>query len=138
MEQNALTAKQTEAAAARAAFAAIGSYPVRLTYIFTDPPTSILLTCKMLLNADDINARQAFYALPQGDMEAGQFDYEVDLLSRIVTRVDGLPGFEDPATGTLGEALKEYFRPGGEMLKKIATDAIQMYNKMTQPQEFFR
>lgn len=133
---------------AKAAFVGIGSYPVRLTYLFTEPKTSILFKCKMLLEADDVAARQAYYALPEGDMPAAQFAYEVDMLCRIVTDVEGLPGFEfdgqrESVDGdkrrpqTLADALKEYFETGEPLLRKIASEAVTMYNKVTQPQEFF-
>lgn len=139
MEQN-KTAKD-----AKAAFVSIGSYPVGLTYSFTNPPTSILFTCKMIMTADDVAARQAFYAKPTGDQEAGEFEYLVDMLCRITEKVDGLPGFEMIVTAADGEKLlpfseqlKAYFSSGQPILRKIAKDAVEMYNRISQPEEFFR
>lgn len=141
--------EQTNKPDAKAAFVSIGSYPVRLTYLFTDPATVIEFTCKMAMSADDIAARQAFYALPAGDMEKGEFDYNVDMLTRIATDVVGLPGFDwnsehEVVEGntrrprTLAEALKEYFASGEPILRKIAKDAVAQYNRIAEPQEFFR
>lgn len=137
--------------AARAAFVGITTAIVRLTYKFTETPTVIVFNCKMALDQDDKEARQAFYALPDGDQAAGQHRYYVDFLSRIVTRrPEGLPGFDEllPGSGPgtaagvtmadVSNAIKAYFETGEPILKKIAADAVDQYNRITQPEEFFR
>lgn len=133
---------------AKAAFVSIGSYPVSLTYLFTTPPTEILFTCKMIMSADDLAARQAFYAKPTGDQEAGEFEHNVDMISRVATSVTGLPGFEfitgvpsadpDAVLPSFAEQLKAYFSTGEPILKKIAHDAVAQYNRIAEPVEFFR
>ena len=139
--------KPTPAAADKAAFMSISTFPVVLTYNFTDPATVIRFKCKMALDSDDKEARQAFYMQPDGDIAAGQHAYYVDMLSRIiVARPEGLPGFDDLLSGDPGsvkrsqiaEAIRTYFRTGEPILQKVAADAIEMYNKISQPVEFFR
>lgn len=141
MEQN--KAKELS----RADLLAITTIPVGLTYNFTTPPIAILFQCKMALSADDVAARQAFYSKPDGDIAAGQYAYQVDMLGRIVTGVKGLPGFEYPGgpraanagpAPTLAEALAEYFATDEPILKKIAGDFMDQYSRITQPAEFFR
>lgn len=128
----------------KAAFVGISQFPVSLTYLFTDPPTLIAFGCKMAMSDDDKAARQAFYSQSQGDIDAGSFAYHVDMLSRIVESVEGLPGFNDLfdtpeiERPTMAEAIKAYFSTGEPLLRKIAADAIDRYNVVSQPAEFFR
>lgn len=146
MEQ-AKEAKENTNGAARAAFVGITTAIVRLTYKFTETPTVIVFNCKMALDQDDKEARQAFYALPDGDQATGQHRYYVDFLSRIVTRrPEGLPGFDEllpeldggVKRSDIANAVKAYFETGEPILKKIAADAVDQYNRITQPEEFFR
>lgn len=121
--------------------------PVRLTYQFTDPATVITFFCKMALSADDESARQAFYAQPKAEQDAGEHAYYVDLLSRVaVAKPDGLPGFDEFANDrfvkgtdeTAGELIKAFLSEPSDMKKKIVGDAITRYNRIIQPAEFFR
>lgn len=128
------------------AFFAMDRIPVRLTYGFTDPPTVITFFCKLALTSEDEQARQAFYAQPEGDRVAGQHAYYVDLLCRVTTkRPDGLPGFEEfyqsregLTLEVLRGALREYLSEPSEMKVKVVADAIEQYNRLSQPAEFFR
>jgi hypothetical protein len=133
--------------AARAAFVSLANVPVKLTYRFDGMPAVIEFKCKMALDQDDKEARQAFYAKPDGDQAAGLHRYYVDFLSRIVTsRPNGLPGFDEllPADAgavkksDIANAIKAYFETGEPILKKIAEDAVEMYNRISAPAEFFR
>lgn len=122
----------------------IGRVVVSLTYHLTGEPLAIVFHCKLALDADDKAARQAFYAQPDGDVEAGAFAYHVDMLARIVQAVDGLPGFGDvldrnvSAPNPIADAIREYFGTAEPILQKIAADAVELYNRNTQPAEFFR
>ncbi len=116
--------------------AGLQNLQVELTYEFGP---AIIFPCKVAMNSDDIEARQAFYKQPEGDQETGRFNYHVDMLARIVVDgPEGLPGF--PVTGLtdLPAAIREYFGSGEDILRKIANDAIERYNVLTQPKEFFR
>lgn len=113
------------------AFLGIDEIPVSLTYGFAPGP--ITFFCKLALNSEDLEARQKFYAQATPDQSKGRHAYNVGFLSRVVKRVDGLPGYEKVDGG-----IKEYFWNPSEMSKKIAADAVDMYNKAVQPDEFFR
>ena len=138
------TAKAKTNGSAKAAFLAIGNFLVTITYLFTDPETVIKLRCKMVMTADDKAARQAFYAQPDGDRDAGLYAYQVDMLGRILSDwPEGLPGFEvytgEPFTPAAGRAaINEYFATGEPILRKIANDAIERYTVISQPAELFR
>lgn len=129
----------------KADFVAINSIPVILTYQFGETPTIINFKCKIAYTADDRAARQAFFGLPDGDRSKGEFRFNVEMLSRIVTEVpDGLPGFIVPTSTelkpreALRAAINSYFETGEPILQKIAGDAIDRYNILSQPAEFFR
>jgi hypothetical protein len=144
MEQ-AKKALETDGGLTKAGFVGITNVLVSLTYTFMQPPIEIGFNCKMAMDQDDKAARQAFYSQPDGDIEAGQFRYNVDMLSRIVVaRPVGLPGFKldgDPGSikkSDIAAAIQEYFSSGEPMLQKVAADAIERYSLITQPAEFFR
>jgi hypothetical protein len=123
----------------RADLMALTSYTVPVTYndLADDrPPLNVVFKCKIALTADDVNARQAFYGQPAGDIAAGQHAYNVDFLARIVTDVEGLPEFEP--TPTLAEALKGYLSPEAPIFLEIAQKALDRYTIVSQPAEFFR
>jgi hypothetical protein len=125
--------------------------PVSLTYRFTDPPTVITFFCRLALSADDNKARAAYYDQPKADQERGQHAYYVDLLCRITAAAPtGLPGFDEALENDEKESegpssladvqrlLKSYLSDPTPVKKKIAEDAIEAYNRITQPAEFFR
>lgn len=142
-------AKEPAKEQTKADFVSIDTIPIILTYEFGDSPTVIKFKCNIAYTADDRAARQAYYALPDGDKDKGAFRFNVDMLSRIVSEIpEGLPGFEvrGSATATpeagqaasISAAIKEYFGTGEPILQKIAADAIDRYNVLSQPAEFFR
>lgn len=124
--------------------------PVTLTYQFTEPATVITFFCKLALAADDIDARQKFYAQPLGDQEKGKHAYNVDLLCRITAAMpEGLPGFNEqflkrenpPSPITLKfiiDELRAFLSEPTPMKIKVADDAIDRYNRIAMPAEFFR
>lgn len=127
--------------------------PVQLTYLFTTPATVITFFCKMALADDDRDARQKFYSQSEAEQAAGLHAYYVDLLSRITAaKPDGLPGFDafltegitktdppTPITLALTKArLGEFLSEPSDMKKKVVADAIELYNRVAQPVEFFR
>lgn len=126
----------------------IGFFLVELTYSHLPTPIAIKLKCKIALDEDDKAARQAFYSQADGDIEKGKFAYHVDMLSRIVMeKPEGLPGFDDLMPDvreegreypTLAAAIIDYFSTGEPILRKIAGDALDRYNSVSQPDEFFR
>lgn len=137
-------AKEPAKEQTKADFVSIDTIPIILTYEFGDSPTVIKFKCNIAYTADDRAARQAYYALPDGDKDKGAFRFNVDMLSRIVSEIpEGLPGFTrqgatDQPLLTLADAIKAYFGTGEPILQKIAADAIDRYNVLSQPAEFFR
>jgi hypothetical protein len=134
MEQATKPAKATQS------FFDMDNIPVRLTYGFTDPATVITFYCKLALADDDRDARQKFYAQPDAEQAAGLHAYYVDLLARITVRQpEGLPGFDFPAGTEVAAAIREFFADAGNAMKrKIVADAVEQYNRITVPAEFFR
>jgi len=129
------------------AFFGMTKIPVRLTYQFTDPATVITFYCKMALADDDKAARQSFYSQPDADQARGLHAYYVDLLVRVtVAKPDGLPGFDEflqnyadkELPSELKKAMQEFFADASSMKVKVVADAIEQYNRITQPVEFFR
>jgi hypothetical protein len=116
--------------------------PVTLTYMFTDPPTEITFYCKMALAADDLDARQKFYAQTDDQQKAGEHAYYVDLLARITAAPpEGLPGFDDFMPGSdAAERVANFFSIGAQspMKRKVVADVVEHYTRITQPIEFFR
>lgn len=131
-------------------FFSLDKIPVSLTYLFTDPPTQITFFCKIALSADDEKARQAFYSQPSGEQEKGLHAYYVDLLARVTAAApEGLPGFDEvrggravePGTDNLDairDALRAFLAEPTDLKRKVVADAIELYNRIAQPVEFFR
>lgn len=124
------------------AFLNLSDIEITLTYGFAPEP--IVFPVRLMMNDDEIEARTKFYLQNDEAKDAGRHAYHVDLLCSILTgRPRGLPGFDgliesagSPAVGT--DLLKGYLLRGGGVAEKIATDAIERYNRMTTPAEFFR
>lgn len=130
-------------------FFALSTINVVLTYVFTEPPTAITFPTAVLLDADAIEARQAFYAKPDGDRVAGAHAYNVDMLARmIVARPVGLPGFDEflkergfdgpGPIDAIRDALREFLAEPSPMKRKVAVEAVERYSMIVQPNEFFR
>lgn len=121
---------------------AVNEIIVTLTYVFTDPITSLRFFCKLAMNADEIEARQTFYKQPDGDQAAGQHAYNVDMLSRIQTRPPEIPGFpeyvKDRGFDDWRNGFIAFLAEPTPMAVKIASEAFEMYNRIAQPSEFFR
>lgn len=122
-------------------FLSLTKIPVVLTYHATTPPTVIEFPCKLALNDDDVAARQAFYAQPDGDRKAGLYAYQCDFLCRVLNGSPKLPGFEDfqPNETSPVKRLAAYLKENKtQMLEIVVDDAIEMYNRICRPAEFFR
>jgi hypothetical protein len=116
---------------------------VKLTYAFAPEP--IVFPVRLMMNDDEINARQAFYAQPAAAQESGRHKYHVEMLCSILSGCpSGLPGFKElhsaapPADASPEKVLKSYLMRGGNVAEMIANDAIELYNRMIKPAEFFR
>lgn len=121
-------------------FFTLAEIPLTLTYKFTNPETVILFPCKMALSDDDKEARQAFYAQSTKDQAAGQHKYYVELLGRILTGPPTIPGvkFDDPIGGGWRAQVRTFFNDRSPMKEKVLNDAIDLYNRIAFPAEFFR
>ncbi len=132
--------KTADPIAAIDAFLNRSELEVRLTYAFA--PTAIVFPCRLILNDDELAARQAFYLKPEAEREAAEFAYHVEMLTSILSaKPSGLPGFDEllAANGDKYKStLKSYLNRGGPVAKMIAADAIELYNRMIKPAEFFR
>jgi hypothetical protein len=123
----------------------IDSVRPELTYNFL--PATIRFKMRMLLNAEEKNARQKHYAQPVEKQNATQHLYNVEMISTLTEEIpEGLPGFNAllMQTGAAGEkdrlkqALRDYFLRDAPVLVLIATDLMNDYTRRTQPDEFFR
>lgn len=137
------TKTETETMPAEPAIFTQPDVKVKLTFMFTDPPTEIVWPSRLLLNQDELAARQAFYAQNETDQAAGRHRYNCELLGSILTgNPSGLPAFpkysSDPEARK--KAVRDYF--GGAdhngMKHKIATSLVNEYFGLTEPKEFFR
>lgn len=132
--------KNEKPGVARGLFLAASDVDVTLTYDWAPEP--IVFPCVLLLNADQSDFRQKFYAQPAADVEKGLHNYHVEMLAKIGSRPpSGLPGFAELAAecdGDFRAAIKAYLGGGEPRAVRIAQDAIEMFNRVTQPREFFR
>ena len=121
----------------RAEFIGLQQFDVTLNYGFLSEP--IIFPCKIMLNADDRAARQAFYSKSQGDQAKGAFDFNVDFMLRcVVDNPKGLPGYVQVDRPRVKENLAAYFSTGEPILQKIADDFGNVYTQQTTPPAFFR
>jgi hypothetical protein len=131
------------------AFLALKDVQVELTYPFL--AEKIVIPCKLILDEDQLQARQKFYALPAGEQKAGEHNYHVEMLAAMISGVpSGLPGFVElfvelfgkpenkPNADELAGAVRTYFQSETELSKKIVADAVDRYAHLTSPLEFFR
>lgn len=116
---------------------------VEITYPFKPEVGTIKFPVGLLMNDDAIAARQNFYTLPDEDKAKVRHKYHVDLLCLILTGTpEGLPHFADLAaenpSASPADVLKSYLMRGGPLAEKLAAEAIDKYNRLTTPLEFFR
>jgi hypothetical protein len=120
------------------AFLALKDVQVELTYPFL--AEKIVIPCKLILDEDQLQARQKFYALPAGEQKAGEHNYHVEMLAAMISGVpSGLPGFVELTEDfELADAVRTYFQKETELSKKIVADVVDRYAHLTSPLEFFR
>lgn len=107
--------------------------PITLTYegMGVAPMTFFL---RPYLLKEEQDARQAFYALTDVQQEQEKPKHELRMLAALSTHEpEGVPGF-DP----LVHNIADFF--GGEhpMKRKVVSDVMTRYYRVTQPKEFFR
>jgi hypothetical protein len=136
---------------------------VVLTYPFLTE--KIAFPCRLKMTNDEIAARVAFYTQPDDAIEAGKHKYNVDMLCSLLDGPPvGLPAFEQFAQAIANEdrgPIEAGTKPGDMPVTlavykkalaayllaetdpdsfgvKLANDAIEAYNRTTEPKEFFR
>lgn len=122
-------------------FLSTNKVDVVLTYGFAPEP--ITFPSRLILNADEKAARQAFYSLPDEAKESGRHKYNVELLASVLVEPPtGLPGFEAMATDRGGDnfqdLVRDYLMRGGHVAEIIAEDWNESYHRAIRPAEFFR
>lgn len=124
---------ETNAAKEKAAFLATSAVLIKIynpdVLGLSEP---IVLHCKIMLNQKAVELRQKFYAQDPGKIAAGQHNYHCEHLDMIVTKVEGLPGFD--GSETIGQYLAS--DPTNEKLQWIAAKGVDTYYIKTQNQEF--
>ncbi|MBA2379527.1 MAG: hypothetical protein H0V76_08125 [Blastocatellia bacterium] len=107
---------------------------VVLTYELTTPATRIVFPMRPTMTEEELADRQRFYALSEDEITAGRHKWNCQLLEKL-TDAAGVEGIE-----LNGQSISEFFSgpdPNG-MKTKVVQDALNRYNTMTQPAEFFR
>ncbi len=113
-----------------------GGVPITVTYarIGLAPMTFHM---RLYLSKEEGSLRQARFALTDAEKEEKESGYNLTLLASLSTRApEGVPGFV--STGDVAKDIRDFFGDGNPAKDKIVADAMGLYFRATQPEEFFR
>lgn len=140
------TEKKKEETAETVDFLSMTDFEMRLAYAFAQ--VEIIFPVGIQMSDDLIAIRQKFYKLPDADQAERLYKYHVEIIGGLLTaKPTGLPGFDELFNGSLSDgslstklrnAFGLFFEEETPMKRKILVDALNLYNRMTSPVEFFR
>ncbi len=108
--------------------------PIRLSYPELGLKEPMIFFMRPYLLEDEQEVRQAYYALTDAEKERGKPTHERRMLASLSTRApENVPGFDAES-----HTIESFFADDNPMKRKVVSDVMTRYYRVTQPSEFFQ